>query len=143
MKTPTMTLRHLSFEITSLAKTLKFYEPLFKIIGFKKIMGDGKSFIGFSNGSLELFFCRSKPRRVTRKAPTGKEMVISDHVAFLVDSPKEVDRIAAGMKKAGFKPVFPPEESPEFTPGYYATSFADPDKVVLEFYYHPPVKKPK
>ena len=126
-------LGHLCFEIGTLKRSLTFWEPLFQATGFKKIMGSD-DFVGFSNGAFELFLCRSKPRRVRRPPPSGKEMVISDHVAFRVSERREVDAIVGAMGQAGVTPLFPPEEHPEFTPGYYAASFCDPDNNVIELY---------
>ena len=140
MKTIPVTLRHICLEIANLDRSMKFYGPLFAATGFTKIMGD-KEYAGFSNGAIEWFLCKSRPRRVSRKPPTGQEFVVSEHLAFLLESPKDVDRIAAHMKKAGIEPLFPPEEHPIFSPGFYAASFCDPDQVVIEFYYRPPAKK--
>ena len=133
MKTIAIKVGHICFEVGTIKKSLKFWAPLFEVAGFKEIMGDD-DFVGFSNGSFELFLCRSKPRRVKRLAPSGKEMVISDHVAFRVGKRGDVDAISHAMQGAGVTALFPPEEHRQFTPGYYAASFSDPDNNVIEFY---------
>jgi hypothetical protein len=137
MKKMKAKVRHLCIEISKLAKAMKFWSPVLEKIGFKLIMGGDKDFAGFTNGDFEIFICESKPRRAVRKAPTGKEYVVSDHVAFLLERPKNVDEMAKMLIDAGCKPLFPPEEHPEFVKGYYAASFCDPDNTVIEFYYHP------
>jgi predicted lactoylglutathione lyase len=60
--------------------------------------------------------------------------VIADHVALLLGGRNDVDIVVAVMKKSGIDPLFPPDEHPEFLPGYYSVSYCDPDNNVLEFY---------
>jgi len=129
-----VTMGHICFEIAKLKKSMLFYNPLFDEIGFHLVMGGEEGYAGYSNDEFQIFLCESKPRRVSRKKPSGEEMVISDHIALLVASRKEVDSIAKAMDKAGFEPLFPPEEHPQFVKGYYAVSFNDPDNNVIEFY---------
>lgn len=136
MKTIRVDVGHICMEIANLRQSLRFYKPLLAAAGFRKIMGSG-DFAGFSNGRFEIFINTSKPRRVVRKAPSGKEFVVSDHLAFFVRGRREVDAITRILEEAGFRPLFPPEEHPEFTPGYYAVSFCDPDNNVIEFYTSP------
>jgi catechol 2,3-dioxygenase-like lactoylglutathione lyase family enzyme len=111
-----VSLGHICLEISNLKKSLKFYKLLFNATGFKQIWS-GKDFAGFSNGDFEIFINQSKPRRVRRKKPSGNEFVISDHLAFLVKSRKEVDAIAEALQKRGSRPLFPPEEHPEIRAG--------------------------
>lgn len=74
----------------------------------------------------------ARASRIERKAPTGEEFVIADHLAILVQDKKTVNEIEEKMKKNGYKPLFPCEEHPQFEPGYYAASFCDPDNYVIE-----------
>jgi hypothetical protein len=72
--------------------------------------------------------------RVKRKAPTGEEFVVADHLAIFVTDKKAVYDIEKEMKKNEFEALFPCEEHPQFEPGYYAVSFCDPDNYVIEIY---------
>jgi len=72
--------------------------------------------------------------RVKRKAPTGEEFVVADHLAIFVQDKGIVDAVERKMKNSGFKPLFPCEEHAAFEPGYYAVSFCDPDNYVIEVY---------
>jgi hypothetical protein len=58
-------------------------------------------------------------------------------VAFRVAKKHDVDAIAGAMEKAGIAALFPPEEHAQFTPGYYAVSYSDPDHNVVELYTAP------
>ncbi len=124
---------HVCMEVENFGKAMGFYGPLFEAAGFVKGWGDGKSYVGHTNGSFTLFIGESRPRRVKRGAPTGEEFVVTDHVGFSVGKREDVDVIDAAMRKAGFKPLFPAAELPEFGPGFYAVTYCDSDNNVIEF----------
>ena len=90
--------------------------------------------IGFSNQNFQVWVSQPPEPRIKRKAPTGEEFVIADHLAILVSDRKKVDIAEKEMAKKGFKALFPCEEHPQFEPGYYAVSFCDPDNYVIEIY---------
>jgi len=97
-------------------KSKGFYEPVLKSLGFQVIM-DEKDSAGFRSGSLSIFLGQPASRRVERKPPRADEFVVADHIALLVPDRKTVDEVSLTMKKAGFEPLFTPEEHPEFVPG--------------------------
>lgn len=112
---------------------MAFYRPLFTAAGFSPAWTDDKTYGGFRNGSVTLFIGESQPRRVTRQAPTGQEFVVTDHIGLSVARREDIDVLATTMKEAGFAPLFPAQEYPEFGPGFYAITFCDRDNNVLEF----------
>jgi len=130
---PRVSVGHICIEVSDITRSRKFYELILKNLGFRTIMEE-KDSIGFSNGSLSIFLGQPTSRRVERKAPSIDEFVVADHVALLVLDRKTVNEVASVMKNAGFEPLFPPEEHPEFVAGYYSVSFCDPDNYVIEFY---------
>ncbi len=127
------TVGHVGIEVKSLERSKKFYEALLGTLGFRVIM-DSKEGIGFSNEVLGVWLGMSIEPRVNRKAPTGDEFVVADHLAILVPDKNDVYNIEKEMIAIGFKPLFPCEEHPRFEPGYYAVSFCDPDNYVIEVY---------
>lgn len=124
---------HVGIEVSSLSKSKKFYKTLFEGLGFQIIMdiADG---LGLSNGNFSLWIGELSESRVKRKAPTGEEFVVADHLAILVPDKQTVYDIEKKMNKEGFEALFPCEEHPEFEPGYHAVSFCDPDNYVIEIY---------
>jgi predicted lactoylglutathione lyase len=124
---------HICLEISNFSKSLEFYRPLLRATGFVEAWGDKSSYAGFKNGIITVVIGESKPRRVTRQAPTGEELAVSDHVGFSVGRREDVDAIAQAMAAAGFKPLFPAQEYPEFGHGFYAVTFCDSDNNVIEF----------
>jgi catechol 2,3-dioxygenase-like lactoylglutathione lyase family enzyme len=124
---------HVGIEVTSLSNSKKFYKTLLEALGFKVIM-DTEDDVGFSNQNFSVWIGELREPRVKRKAPTGEEFVVADHLAILVQDKKDVYDIEKEMKKNGFKALFPCEEHPQFEKGYYAVSFCDPDNYVIEIY---------
>lgn len=124
---------HICLEVSDVAVAKRFYAPLFDELGFRTIVDEEES-VGWSNESFAIFLAKPEKQRVTKKSPSGDEFAIADHVALLLEGRNDVDAVAVFMKKCGANPLFPPEEHPEFVPGYYSVSYCDPDNNVLEFY---------
>jgi catechol 2,3-dioxygenase-like lactoylglutathione lyase family enzyme len=130
---PRVSIGHISLEVSDLSRSRKFYESALKGLGFRTVLEQDDAF-GCSNESLSIFLAKTQTPRVQRKPPAETEFVIAEHFAILLPDKRIVDETAELMKNAGFKPFFPPEEHPEFVPGYYSASFCDPDNNVIEFY---------
>jgi len=124
---------HVGIEVKSLRQSKKFYKTLLGELGFSITM-DTEQGIGFSNEIFGVWLGESSEPRVKRKAPTGEEFVVADHLAIIVPDKKNVFEIERKMKEKGFKPLFPCEEHPQFELGYFAVSFCDPDNYVVEVY---------
>jgi catechol 2,3-dioxygenase-like lactoylglutathione lyase family enzyme len=125
---------HVGIEVSDLSRSKKFYKALLEGLGFK-VMMEEKDGMGFSNEGFSVWIGELRQSRVKRKAPTGEEFVVADHLAILVQDKGTVDAIEKTMKKNGFEPLFPCEEHVQFEPGYYAVSFCDPDNYVIEIYH--------
>jgi catechol 2,3-dioxygenase-like lactoylglutathione lyase family enzyme len=132
-KEPQAIVGHVGIEVTNLNNSKKFYKALLEELGFKIIM-DTEDGVGFSNQNFSVWIGELRESRVKRKAPTGEEFVVADHLAILVPDKKVVYDIEKEMKNKGFEVLFPCEEHPQFEPGYYAVSFCDPDNYVIEIY---------
>ena len=130
------TVGHVGVEVSNLSNSKKFYKALFEGLGFKTIV-DTEDRLAFSSQSFQVWVGESQKPRVKRKAPTGEEVVVTDHLAIRVQNKETVYAIERTMKNDGFEALFPCEEHPEFEPGYYAVSFCDPDNYVIEVYKRP------
>jgi catechol 2,3-dioxygenase-like lactoylglutathione lyase family enzyme len=124
---------HVCLEVSDLESAKRFYAALFDQLGFELILEERDS-VGWRNGNLAIFLNKPMNQRVSRKKPRQDDFVIADHLALLVESPIEVNAVAAFMKSRGTDALFPPEAHPEFGPGYYSVSYCDPDNNVVEFY---------
>jgi catechol 2,3-dioxygenase-like lactoylglutathione lyase family enzyme len=124
---------HVGIEVASLSRSKKFYSALFGGLGFK-VMMDSEDGLAFTNQNFSVWIGELREPRVKRKAPTGEEFVVADHLAIHVPDKETVYEIEKEMKKNGFEALFPCEEHPQFEPGYHAVSFCDPDNYVIEIY---------
>jgi catechol 2,3-dioxygenase-like lactoylglutathione lyase family enzyme len=124
---------HVGIEVASLSRSKKFYKALFGGLGFK-VMMDSEDGLAFTNQNFSVWITELHEPRVKRKAPTGEEFAIADHLAIHVPDKKTVYDIEKEMKKKGFDALFPCEELSQFEPGYHAVSFCDPDNYVIEIY---------
>jgi catechol 2,3-dioxygenase-like lactoylglutathione lyase family enzyme len=122
---------HIGIEVTSLNKSKVFYKTLLEGLGLK-LLRDTPEYLGFNNQNFSVWIGELKEPRVNRKAPTGEEEVVFDHLAIHVKDKSAVYDIEEKMKKAGFVALFPGQEQPQFRPGYFAVSFCDPDNYVIE-----------
>jgi len=125
---------HVGIEVSDLGRSKKFYKTLLEGLGLK-VMMDVEDGMGFSNETFSVWVGELRQSRVKRKAPTGEEFVVADHLAIQVQDKGIVDAIEKTMKKNGFEPLFPCEEHAQFERGYYAVSFCDPDNYVVEVYH--------
>ncbi len=130
---------HVGIEVKHLPHSQRFYRTLLGGLGFRVIL-DTDAAIGFSNHQFSVWLSEMRDPRIERKAPTGDEVIVADHLAILVHDKQAVDTTEAVMKTHGFTPLFPCEEHPQFEPGYYAVSFCDPDNYVIEIYTREPSK---
>lgn len=126
-------IQHVGIEVSSLGKSKIFYDALAEALDLKKIYSSKES-IGYGNKEFHIWIALSKKPRVKRDPPTGEEVVVADHLAIYVDGKGAVDAVDGVMKKRGVAPLFPPEYQPQFSPGYYAASYCDPDNYVIEIY---------
>jgi catechol 2,3-dioxygenase-like lactoylglutathione lyase family enzyme len=124
---------HICLEVSDFQRAISFWGPLLAVAGFAQGWSDAKSYAGFTNGAMTLFFGESTRPRIRRGAPTGQEFVVTEHVGFSVARREDVDAIVAAMDKAGVAALFPAAEYREFGPGFYAVTYCDPDNNVIEF----------
>lgn len=122
---------HIGIEVTSLNRSRKFYKTLLEGLGLK-VLRDTPEYLGFNNQNFSVWIGELKEPRISRKAPTGEEMVVFDHLAIHVKDKEAVYEVEKKMKEAGFNALFPGEEHPQFRPGCVAVSFCDPDNYVIE-----------
>lgn len=59
------------------------------------------------------------------------------HLALRATSREDVNAMHAFLQKIGANILDPPAEYPQYSPGYYAVFFADPDGLKLEFVFKP------
>jgi catechol 2,3-dioxygenase-like lactoylglutathione lyase family enzyme len=126
-------LAHVGIEVSNIGRSREFYEALARAIGLKTLY-ESQETIGWGNGEFNIWVIVSKDCRITRRPPEGNEAVVADHTAIHLNRKEDVDAADRTMRKAGYPPLFSPEEHPEFTTGYYSAVYCDPDNYVIELF---------
>jgi catechol 2,3-dioxygenase-like lactoylglutathione lyase family enzyme len=117
---------HIDLRVKNRARAQAFYAELLPAIGFTRdesgdrwgafeaptATGEASEFFGFTEDP------QHRPNE--------------SRIAFWADTRAEVDRIAKAVQKAGGQNIEGPQIWTEYTPGYYAVFFEDPDGNKLE-----------
>jgi len=117
-------INHIEFWVSNRARSLAFYEALFRAIGWRH-KGEGE----FSSGSTT-FYLVEKP--VKRQDAAGPR-----HVCFQAVSRAVVDAVATLLRERSAEIIRGPLEMPEYSTGYYTVDFRDPDGYVVEVAHTP------
>ncbi len=121
-------LGHIDLRVSDLEAALPFYDALLGALGFTdRFHGDEWKVWARAEPALPAtqYFALTESRA---------HVPNDNRIAFWVESPDDVDRLAALVRDAGSVDVSGPKEMP-YGPGYYAVFFDDPSGNRLEIYY--------
>jgi glyoxylase I family protein len=132
------TIHHLDLVVTSLERSLPFYQGLlgwWDLIEIEGERGERVVYIGPPGikGSEALIGLRE---RRAGDDHFDRYAIGVHHVAFTASTREEVDERAVWLREAGATFESPPKEY-DYVPGYYAAFFYDPDGIKLELVYVP------
>jgi catechol 2,3-dioxygenase-like lactoylglutathione lyase family enzyme len=123
-------LGHIGVNLSSAGEPFAFWKDLLAFLDFE-IMPDGNHFDA-SDGHASLCVQATspdhqQPRYHRRRTGLG-------HIAFNVDSAGLVDEFVDGfLKPRQIEPLYGGAKAyPDYTPGYYAVYFEDPDRIKVE-----------
>ncbi len=131
---------HLDLVVTSLERSLAFYRGLLQPLGYVRLSeiagerGERVLYLGRVGGmgSVSLREAQSDAHAV----PYDRYAIGLHHVAFSASSRATVDERAAWLREHGAEIESGPAEY-DYTPGYYAVFFYDPDGIKLELVHRP------
>jgi glutathione S-transferase len=134
-------LDHLDLVVRSLERSLPFYRELLEPLGYVR-----ESPIDGEQGERVVYLGRPAPAMGSvslREATSGEEvdryrLGSVHHVAFGAASREQVDERAGWLRARGVEIESGPREY-DYTPGYYAVFFRDPDGIKLEILHRPRV----
>jgi catechol 2,3-dioxygenase-like lactoylglutathione lyase family enzyme len=115
---------HIDLRVKNREAAQRFYAQILPAIGFRVdksgerwglFEAEGKTAVDFFGFTEE-----------TDHQPNG------NRIAFWAESREAVDRIAEIVRKAGARNIEGPELCVDYSPGYYAVFFEDPDGTKLE-----------
>jgi catechol 2,3-dioxygenase-like lactoylglutathione lyase family enzyme len=120
---------HIDLRVSEIDAAAGFYDVLLPALGFTEKY----------HGETWRSWATTDPLPLTEYfAITEKQAHVANdnRIAFCVESPAEVDRLAEVARQAGAAELSGPKPMP-YGPGYYAVFFADPSGNRLEIYVRP------
>jgi catechol 2,3-dioxygenase-like lactoylglutathione lyase family enzyme len=118
---------HIDLRVRNRKAAQRFYSQLLPAIGFRvDKSGDELGLFAAAEGKAVDFFCFTEE---ADHKPNG------NRIAFWAESRAAVDKVAKAVRKAGAKNIEGPEVCLDYSPGYYAVFFEDPDGNKLEVCY--------
>jgi catechol 2,3-dioxygenase-like lactoylglutathione lyase family enzyme len=121
---------HIQLTVNDPGRCVPFWERLCHFLGMRTLIkGDGVVYcIGGRTGIL----VRGAPPE-KRGVPFDQDRSGLHHLCFRARSREDVDAIHRFLVEGlGARIVHPPEEAPQFAPGYYSVLFEDPDGIRVE-----------
>jgi catechol 2,3-dioxygenase-like lactoylglutathione lyase family enzyme len=120
---------HVDLRVSDLSVAVAFYDELLPAVGFTERY----------HGEDWKVWATTEPLPSTGYFAITEErdhVANSNRIAFWVESAAEVDRVTEVARKAGADDLSGPKPMP-YSPGYYASYFADPSGNRLEVYVRP------
>jgi catechol 2,3-dioxygenase-like lactoylglutathione lyase family enzyme len=120
---------HVYIAARDLEESERFYDRAMEILGFRKVAEPlaGEPHIHYYNRQLG-YTLRPAREGAPDHDPRAPGL---HHFCFRVLDEAAVDRAVQALRAAGIE-VSDPRAYPEYSPGYYAAFFSDPDGVRLE-----------
>ncbi len=116
---------HIDLRVQNRARAQSFYSKILPALGFTRDESGAKwgAFeVESGNGPVEFFAFDEDPNHRPNQT----------RIAFWADTRKEVDAVAEIVRLAGGRNLEGPQIWTEYTPGYYALFFEDPDGNKME-----------
>ena len=141
MKAPLSKFSHVDLVVSSIERSLAFYRGLLEPIGWTGLTevtgerGETIHYISVEGPGMAALGLREK-RSDAHGVPYDRYAVGVHHVCFDVPSRDVVDERAEWLRGHGAEIESGPAEH-DYTPGYYAVFFHDPDGIKLELLHRP------
>ena len=132
------TIHHLDLVVTSLERSLPFYQGLlgwWDTIEIEGERGERVVYIGPPGIEASEALLGLRERQEGDSAFDRYDLGVH-HIAFTASSREQVDERAEWLRQAGAAFESPPKEY-AYVPGYYAVFFYDPDGIKLELVHVP------
>ncbi len=130
---------HLDLVVSDLERSLEFYNELLRPLGFTRnseIVGERGERVVYIGGTGGPSVSLRQSQADADPAPYDRYAVGIHHLAFAAADREGVDERAAWLRERGAEIESDPAEY-DYTPGYYAVFFYDPDGIKLEIVHHP------
>jgi len=126
-------LDHIDLRVKDIEATAKFYAKFLPQLGFIREKHEPPS-EGTPGETYHTFYSAGgdKPSEFFGLTEDRNHRPNGTRIAFWAETREKVDEIAKLVQEAGGKNLEGPEVVPDYTPGYYAFFFEDPDGNKLE-----------
>lgn len=127
---------HIQINVSDKGKSFGFYKDLLKYLGYNFVY-EGKDDFGMTNGGTDIWVIETAKKH--KEAGYHRKRTGVNHICFGVGSKEEVDKFKDEfLSSRKIATLYnSPKEYPEYTEGYYAVFFEDPDRIKLEITYIP------
>ncbi len=139
---PDTKVSHVDLVVTSIERSLRFYRGLLEPIGWSGLRemtgerGEKICYLSVPGQGVAALGLREK-QSDAHPVPYDRYAVGLHHLCFDVPSREVVDERAQWVRDQGATIESDPREY-DYTPGYYAVFFHDPDGIKLELLHRPP-----
>jgi catechol 2,3-dioxygenase-like lactoylglutathione lyase family enzyme len=120
---------HIDLRVKNREVAQRFYAQILPAIGFRVDKSGKKWGLFEAEGELPVDFFGFDEE--------ADHQPNANRIAFWAPSREAVDKVAEVVRKAGAKNIEGPELCVDYSPGYYAVFFEDPDGNKLEVCYRP------
>ena len=141
MSVPSSKLSHVDLVVSSIERSLRFYRDLLEPIGWSGLSqihgerGESVWYLSVAGAGVAALGLREK-QSDAHALPYDRYAIGVHHICFDVPSREVVDERARFLVEQGTIIESGPSEY-DYTPGYYAVFFHDPDGIKLELLYRP------
>ena len=125
---------HVILRVNRISECIAFYDRLMPFLGLRAVEPRSDEFVYYVGGRTAIGLRLADPEHAGfAHAETGPGL---DHLCFRARSREDVDAVHQFVKGMGAEIVRAPVEGP-WAPGYYSTSFRDPEGIRLELNHVP------
>ena len=125
---------HVILRVNRISECIAFYDRLMPFLGLRAVEPRSDGFVYYVGGRTAIGLRLADPDHAGfEHAETGPGL---DHLCFRARSREDVDAVHHFVKGMGAEIVRAPVEGP-WAPGYYSTSFRDPEGLRLELNHVP------
>ena len=125
---------HVILRVNRIADCIAFYDRLMPFLGLQAMRPRSDEFVYYVGGRTAVGIRRADPEHAG--AAFAEAAPGMDHLCFRARGREDVDELYEFLVGIGADVVRPPEEGP-WAPGYYSTSFRDPEGIRLELNHVP------